>query len=111
MRRQTQCAADVVGECRLSRRSHAQAEEGTRCEQVSRRGNLGFPFDEKNSPSRLRFRPRHPLAFRLRVLPPGAASTYSRPVLGARGKLAAAGGAAQELRERRPRNLRKLLRA
>ena len=39
----------------------------------------------KNSPSRLRFRPPNLLAFRLRVQPPGSASTYSRSVLGASG--------------------------
>jgi hypothetical protein len=44
----------------------------------------------RNSASRLRFRPRHPLAFRLRVLPSGAASTYSRSVLAATTNLDAA---------------------
>src|SRR5690348_3053703 len=49
---------------------------------------------KKNSPSRWRFRPppRGTVGFRLE--PPGAASTYSRSVLGATGKLVglAAGG-------------------
>src|SRR3954451_7426870 len=39
--------------------------------------------DQGNSPSRWRFRPPHLLAFRLRVLPSGVVSTYSRSVLGA----------------------------
>ena len=41
----------------------------------------------KSSPSRLRFRPLSRPAFRFRVPLPGRASTYSRPVLGARGNL------------------------
>jgi hypothetical protein len=41
----------------------------------------------KKSPSRWRFRPPSPLAFRFRVQPPGSASTYSRSVLGARENL------------------------
>src|SRR5438270_9306407 len=44
-------------------------------------------LDQKNSPSRLRFRPPFPGTFALRLLPSGAASTYSRSVLGARGNL------------------------
>src|SRR5439155_20414139 len=39
--------------------------------------------DQKNSPSRLRFRPPNRLTFRFRVRPPDSASTYSRSVLGA----------------------------
>src|SRR5206468_2712759 len=42
---------------------------------------------KKNSPSRWRFRPPLPGTFALRLLPSGAASTYSRSVLGARGKI------------------------
>src|SRR5438552_7923766 len=41
----------------------------------------------KNSPSRWRFRPPPPGTVGFRLEPPGAASTYSRSVLGARGKL------------------------
>ncbi len=43
--------------------------------------------DQKNSPSRFRFRPPLPLTFPLRVLPSDLASTYSRSVLGASTKL------------------------
>jgi len=39
--------------------------------------------DQKNSPSRLRFRPPNQLTFRLRVRPLSSASTYSRSVLDA----------------------------
>ena len=41
----------------------------------------------KNSPSRWRFRPPLPRTFGFRLLPSGAASTYSRSVLGARRNL------------------------
>src|SRR5579884_2891930 len=41
----------------------------------------------KSSPSRWRFRPPLPRTFGFRLLPSGAASVYSRSVLGARGKL------------------------
>jgi hypothetical protein len=41
----------------------------------------------KNSPSRVRFRPPFRPTFRFRVRPPGLASSYSRPVLGAVGTL------------------------
>ena len=41
----------------------------------------------KDSPSRVRFRPLSRLTFRFRVRPPGRASSYSRPVLGAGGNL------------------------
>jgi hypothetical protein len=40
-----------------------------------------------NSPSRVRFRPQPRVTFRFRVVPPGGASSYSRPVLGAVGTL------------------------
>jgi hypothetical protein len=40
-------------------------------------------LEEKNSPSRWRFRPPSSSAFRFRVQPPRAASSYSRSVLGA----------------------------
>ena len=43
----------------------------------------------KNSPSRWRFRPPSPRTFGFRLRPPGAASTYSRSVLGARANLRA----------------------
>ena len=39
--------------------------------------------DQKNSPSRFRFRPPLPLTFPLRVLPSDSVSTYLRSVLGA----------------------------
>ena len=39
--------------------------------------------DQKNSPSRFRFRPPLPLTFPFRVLPSDSASTYLRSVLGA----------------------------
>ena len=41
--------------------------------------------DQKNSPSRLRFRPLNRPTFGFRLRPPGWASIYSRSVLGARG--------------------------
>src|SRR5204863_9770625 len=40
--------------------------------------------DQKNSPSRFRFRPPLPLTFPLQVLPSDSVSTYLRSVLGAR---------------------------
>jgi hypothetical protein len=43
--------------------------------------------DQKNSPSRFRFRPPLPLTFPFRVLPSDSVSTYLRSVLGARGTL------------------------
>jgi hypothetical protein len=45
-----------------------------------------------SSPSRERFRPPPRLTVRFRVVPPGEASTYSRPVLGAGGNLRWKGG-------------------
>src|SRR2546423_15615512 len=39
--------------------------------------------DQKNSPSRFRFRPPSPLTFPFRVLPSDPASSYLRSVLGA----------------------------
>ena len=50
-------------------------------------GEPRVPPRKKNSPSRLRFRPLSPLTVRFRVEPSSCASTYSRSVLGARGKL------------------------
>ena len=47
------------------------------------------PTPEKNSPSRVRFRPPPRRTFGFRLRPTGVGSTYSRPVLGARGKLRA----------------------
>jgi hypothetical protein len=47
----------------------------------------GLRGSNKNSPSRLRFRPLLPLAFRFRVQPSGEVSTYLRSVLGADGNL------------------------
>jgi hypothetical protein len=43
--------------------------------------------DQKNSPSRFRFRPPFRPTFGFRLRPPGWASTYSRSVLGASGNL------------------------
>src|SRR6266545_5842916 len=54
-----------------------------------------------HSPSRSRFRPPNPLTFGFRLRPPGGASTYSRPVLGAIGTLGALPDACKGLRERR----------
>src|SRR6478735_10600579 len=55
---------------------------------------VGGPFwtnlDQKNSPSRFRFRPPVALTFGFRLLPSPLASTYSRSVLGANGNLAVA---------------------
>jgi hypothetical protein len=62
--------------------------------------------DHKNSPSRWRFRPQLPLTFRLRVRPPGAASTYSRSVLGASGTLRGRPGPIKPGRNRFSRTLR-----
>src|SRR5437016_3844717 len=53
-----------------------------------------------SSPSRVRFRPLSRSTFPFRVLPPGGASTYSRPVLGASGTLPSAQGARKRGRER-----------
>src|SRR5436853_7723486 len=65
---------------------------------VVRRGNLPVPpdpfhwsasadersaLDQKNSPSRFRFRPPLPLTFAFRLLPSDSVSTYLRSVLGA----------------------------
>src|SRR5581483_5600398 len=47
----------------------------------------GAAVAKKNSPSRWRFRPPLPGTFGFRLRPSGAASTYSRSVLGARGKI------------------------
>ena len=52
----------------------------------------GSARDQKNSPSRFRFRPPLPLTFRLRVQPPDSVSTYLRSVLGAIGNLCDASG-------------------
>src|SRR5205807_1381594 len=46
-----------------------------------------FAWDQKNSPSRFRFRPPLPLTFPLRVLPSDSVSTYLRSVLGASSNL------------------------
>src|SRR5262249_4041424 len=63
-------------------------------------------LDQKNSPSRLRFRPPNRLTFRLRVRPPDSASTYSRSVLGAGGNV---DGEAVALKTRRARKDRSLI--
>src|SRR6266550_5181663 len=47
----------------------------------------GHELDQKNSPSRFRFRPPFRPTFGFRLRPPGWASTYSRSVLGASGTL------------------------
>jgi hypothetical protein len=52
--------------------------------------------DQKNSPSRLRFRPLPPLTFAFRLLPSDSVSTYLRSVLGARGNL---GGGRGQIKE------------
>src|SRR5256884_9243308 len=44
-------------------------------------------LDQKNSPSRFRFRPPLPLTFAFRLLPSDSVSTYLRSVLGASGNL------------------------
>src|SRR2546423_15714862 len=51
--------------------------------QPSKRRDPAPGRDQKNSPSRFRFRPPLPLTFPFRVLPSDSASTYSRSVLGA----------------------------
>src|SRR5215210_1065138 len=48
--------------------------------------------DQRNSPSRWRFRPPNLVTFRFRVQSPGSDSTYSRSVLGARGTVEAGAG-------------------
>src|SRR5436309_9139283 len=65
----------------------AQRNDVTPWENAGRRIGALDSRQKKNSPSRWRFRPPNPLAFRLRVQPPGPASTYSRSVLGASGTL------------------------
>jgi hypothetical protein len=68
-----------------------QAERPEERRHAVREGGEAHPLSileaPKNSPSRWRFRPPNPLAFRLRVQPPGPASVYSRSVLGASGTL------------------------
>src|SRR3954447_1483606 len=54
----------------------------------------------KDSPTRFRFRPPLPVTFALRLRPPPAASSYSRPVVGARGNLGACKGARKGRRTR-----------
>ena len=54
----------------------------------SRAGRAGA--DQKNSPSRFRFRPPFPLTFPFRVLPSDSVSTYLRSVLGASSTLTSA---------------------
>jgi hypothetical protein len=61
----------------------------------------------KNSPSRVRFRPPVRLTFRFRVRPPGLASSYSRPVLGATGTLGDLPSDRKSIRARISRNLRR----
>ena len=58
--------------------------------------------DQKNSPSRFRFRPPLRPTFGFRLRPPGGASTYSRSVLGARGNLDGREGGRKGLRRRSP---------
>src|SRR5215211_2359700 len=60
----------------------------------------------KNSPSRVRFRPPVRLTFRCRVRPPGLASSYSRPVLGAVGNVKDLSGNRKSEPSGNPRNLR-----
>jgi hypothetical protein len=61
---------------------------------------------KKNSPSRLRFCPHPPGTFGFRLLPPRAASTYSRSVLGARANLTGRPGSRQGPRRQKARILR-----
>src|SRR5437773_261774 len=58
---------DRTEACRRGRRPKAQPRTGP----------------DKSAPSRWRFRPPSPSTLSFRLLPPGAASTYSRSVLGA----------------------------
>lgn len=60
----------------------------------------------KDSPSRVRFRPLSRLTFRFRVRPPGRASSYSRPVLGAGGNLRCPLEPRKVIRQRKGRKLR-----
>jgi hypothetical protein len=64
-------------------------ERGGPPQVLAARGSCGVwaSWTKKNSPSRLRFRPPSPRTFAFRLLPSGAASTYSRSVLGARRKI------------------------
>jgi hypothetical protein len=58
--------------------------------------------DQKNSPSRFRFRPPLPLTFPFRVLPSDSASTYLRSVLGARRRLTGATGRSRDRKKTCP---------
>ena len=58
----------------------------------------------KDSPSRVRFRPLPRLTFRFRVRPPGRASSYSRPVLGAAAIYALVGTLARGSDDRKAAN-------
>src|SRR6266404_5052820 len=64
--------------------------------------------DQKNSPSRLRFRPPNRLTFRFRVRPLGSASTYLRSVVGAEGNLVDAKVSVQVRPQEKTRSLRGL---
>ena len=64
--------------------------------------------DQKNSPSRFRFRPPLRPTFGFRLRPPGGASTYSRSVLGASGNLDGPQGLRKPVAGSVPRNLRKV---
>jgi hypothetical protein len=59
------------------------------CTRVTRRSRAtpSPERDQKNSPSRFRFRPPLPLTFAFRLLPSVSASTYLRSALGARRNL------------------------
>jgi hypothetical protein len=63
-----------------------RASSGTEAVPTKARPSRAIP-DQKNSPSRVRFRPPPRRTFRFRVRPTGEASAYSRPVLGASGNL------------------------
>ena len=67
-------------------------------------------WDQKNSPTRLHFRPPNQLTFRLRVRPLGSASTYLRSVVGASGNLLLCTMAIQGHANRKSRSLRRPLR-
>ena len=66
------------------------------------------PWTIKNSPSRLRFRPPLPVNLGFRLRPSGAASAYSRSVLGARGKLSALADVFKGAAKRVSCNLRRI---
>src|SRR4051794_26334760 len=71
----------MLGARKCMARSYRPGAAPTSVDRPSRRGR------KKSSASRWRFRPPSPKTFAFRLLPSGAASTYSRSVLAARRKL------------------------